>query len=215
MSIDGARGVSQLRRLGIVLGLNVLLIAALVIVGLTTRSLSVLAAAGDTLADSAAILLGIVAVTIRDRAGGHSRAPTIVALINAGALLAGTALVLIEAVRRLIHGTPEIHGLPVLVVSAIATVVLVAGALVLGRDAGREDLHMRSVLLDTVADALTSAAVAVTGSVMFLAHGLYWLDSVAAILIGLVVGAGAVALLRDVVRSLRTVPPVSMRTSRH
>jgi cobalt-zinc-cadmium efflux system protein len=125
-----------------------------------------------------------------------------VALINASALLVVTALVLIEAVRRLVDGTPEVHGLPVLIVSTIGTVVLVAGALVLGRDAGREDLHMRSVLLDTMSDALTSAAVAVTGGIIFFAHGLYWLDPAVAIVISLVVGAGALRLLRDVVRAL-------------
>jgi hypothetical protein len=32
---------------------------------------------------------------------------------------------------------------------------MVADALILGRYAGSEDLHMRSVLLDTIADALT------------------------------------------------------------
>jgi cobalt-zinc-cadmium efflux system protein len=176
----------------------------LVIVGFTTDSLGVLAAGGDYVADSTAVVLGLTAVTIRDRVGQHSRAPAIVALINGVALLAVTVLVVTEAVRRLLIGTPEIHGLPVLIVSAIGTVVMVVGALVLGRDAGHEDLHMRSVLLDTVADAMISAAVAVTGAVIFLADGLYWLDAVVAVLIGLVVGVAAVRLLRDVVRALRT-----------
>jgi cobalt-zinc-cadmium efflux system protein len=61
---------------------------------------------------------------------------------------------------------------------------------------------MRSVLLDTVSDALTSAAVAVTGGIIFFAHGLYWLDPVVAIVISLVIGAGALRLLRDVLRDL-------------
>ena len=68
---------------------------------------------------------------------------------------------------------------------------MVVGAPVLGRDSGSEDLHMRSVLLDTVADALTSAAVAATGAVIFVVQGLYWLDSVMAILVGLIIGIGA------------------------
>lgn len=196
--------LSQRRRLSILLALNAVMIVALVVVGFAARSLGVLAAGGDYAADSAAILLGIIAVTIRDRVGPQSKAPTIVALINGGALLVVTVLVIVEAVRRLLHGTPEIHGLPVLVTSGIAAVVMVAGALVLGRDAGSEDLHMRSVLLDTVADAVTSAAVAVTGAVIFVVHGLYWLDSVMAVLVGLIIGAGATRLLIDVVRSLRT-----------
>ena len=138
------------------------MIAALVTVfGLTAHSLGVLAAGGDYAADSLAILLGILAVTIRDRAGQHSTAPSIVAAINGTALLVVTLLVVLEAVRRLLHGTPQIHGLPVLVVSAVTTAAMVLGVLVLGREAGQEDLHMRSVLIDTVSDALTSAAVAV------------------------------------------------------
>ncbi len=196
--------MSQRRRLWLLLGLNVLMIAALVTVGLTAHSLGVLAAGGDYVADSLAILLGILAVTIRDRAGQHSTAPSIVAAINGTALLVVTLLVVLEAVRRLLHGTPQIHGLPVLVVSAVTTAVMVLGVLVLGREAGQEDLHMRSVLIDTVSDALTSAAVAVGGLVIFLKQGMYWLDSALAIVIGLVVGVTAVRLLRDVARALRT-----------
>jgi cobalt-zinc-cadmium efflux system protein len=127
-----------------------------------------------------------------------------VAAINGTALLVVTLLVVLEAVRRLLHGTPQIHGLPVLVVSAVTTAVMVLGVLVLGREAGQEDLHMRSVLIDTVSDALTSAAVAVGGLIIFLKQGMYWLDSALAIVIGLVVGVTAVRLLRDVARALRT-----------
>ena len=55
--------LSQRRRLGILLGLNALMIVALVIVGFSAHSLGVLAAGVDYAADSAAILLGIIAVT--------------------------------------------------------------------------------------------------------------------------------------------------------
>jgi cobalt-zinc-cadmium efflux system protein len=203
-------GLSQRRRLGILLGLNAVMIVALVGVGFATHSLGVLAAGGDYAADSAAILLGILAVTIRERVGPESKAPTVVALLNGSALLVVTVLVIVEAVRRLLHGTPEIHGLPVLITSGIAAIVMVIGALVLGREAGSEDPHMRSVLLDTVADALTSAAVAGTGAVILVVQGLYWLDSVMAVLVGLVIGAGATRLLVQVVRAFRTGSPLDL-----
>lgn len=196
--------MSQQKRLALLLGLNLLMIVGLVAVGFTAHSLGVLAAGGDYIADSAAILLGIMAVSVRDRVGEQSQATTYAALVNASALVVVTVVVIVEAVRRLSGGTPAVHGLPVLIVSAVATLVMVGGALILGRDAGSEDLHMRSVLLDTVSDALTSAAVAVTGGVIYLAHGLYWLDPAVAIVIGLVVGFGALRLLRDVARALRT-----------
>jgi cobalt-zinc-cadmium efflux system protein len=47
----------------------------LVVVGFFAHSLGVLGAGGDYVADSAAILLGIIAVTIRDRADGRSMPP--------------------------------------------------------------------------------------------------------------------------------------------
>jgi len=202
--------MSQRRRLTIVLALNLSMIVALVLVGLSAHSLGVLAAGGDYVADSTAIGLGIVAVTIRDRVGEHSKAPTAVAGINAAALLIVSVLVLAAAIRRLIHGTPDIHGLPVLVVSAVATAVMLAGVLVLGADAGREDLHMRSVLLDTGSDAVASAAVAVSGLVIYLTGRFFWLDSALSAAIAAVVGVGAARLLRDVVRSLRTGAPLDL-----
>jgi len=202
--------MSQRRRLTVVLALNLTMIVSLVLVGLSAHSLGVLAAGGDYVADSSAIGLGILAVTIRDRVGEHSKAPTAVAGINAAALLVVSVLVLAAAVRRLIQGTPDIHGLPVLVVSAVATAVMLAGVLVLGTGAGREDLHMRSVLLDTVSDAVASAAVAVSGLVIYLTGRFFWLDSALSAAIAVVVGVGAARLLRDVVRSLRTGAPLDL-----
>lgn len=196
--------VSQRRRLSIVLALNASMIAALVIVGIASRSLGVLAAGGDYVADSAAIVLGIFAVSMRERRGDRSRATTYVAGINAAALLLVSAVVLVAGVRRLVQGTPEVHGLPVLVVSAVATAVMLVGVLVLGTGAGREDLHMRSVLLDTVADAVASAAVAIGGAVIYVTGHYAWIDSALSVVIAVVIGAGALHLLRDVVQSLRT-----------
>ena len=199
--------MTQRARLSLVLALNVVMIAALVIVGLASHSLAVLAAGGDYVADSTAIVLGIAAISISKHPRGHRHATTYVALINASALLAVTVLVIAHGVQRLINRTPEIEGLPVLLVSTVATISMVAGVFILGRDAGSEDLHMRSVLLDTGADALSSGAVAVTGAVIYVVGGLYWLDSLVAVVIGLLIGYGAVKLLRDVVAALRAGAP--------
>ena len=201
--------VTQTRRLAIVLGLNLAMIVALVIVGLAAHSLGVLAAGGDYVADSAAIALGLLAVRLRAR-DGESKAPTYVAGVNGAALLGVSAFVLVAGVRRLVDGTPEVHGLPVLVVSAVATAVMIVGVFVLGTGAGSEDLHMRSVLLDTVSDAVASAAVAIGGGVIYVTGQYYWVDSALSVVISLVVAAGAVHLLRDVVISLRTGSPLDL-----
>lgn len=192
---------SQRRRLSLLLALNVVLIAGLVVVGLVAHSVSVLASGADFLADSLAILLGLVAVHLRDR-HGNTQAPTYVALANAVLLLIVTVGVVAESVRRLLLGAPEVAGVPTLVVALISAVAMGVGALILGRTAGDEDLHMRSVLLDTLTDGLASAAVAVVGVVIAITHGLYWLDPAAAILIGCLTAVGAVKLLLDVIRAL-------------
>lgn len=170
-----------------------------------------LASGGDYVADSFAIGLGIAAIRVSKHPHGHPKATTYVALINASMLLAVTVYVIIEAIRRLTTTVPQVAGLPVLIVSGIATIVMTTGALILGRDAGSEDLHMRSVLLDTLSDALASAAVATTGLLIYLNNGLSLLDPAVAILIGIVVGYGAVKLLRDVITDLRKRPDVVSR----
>jgi Co/Zn/Cd efflux system component len=73
-------GVSQSQRLALVFGLNVALVAALVIVGVTAHSLGVLAAGVDYLADAAAIAVSLFAIRLVARSqrldrGGCDQAP--------------------------------------------------------------------------------------------------------------------------------------------
>lgn len=201
--------MTQQRRLSYVLAINVTMITGLVLVGLFSHSISVLAAGGDFVADSMAIALGIMAIHLRDKRG-KALAPTYVALVNGLLLLGVTIYVFFEAIGRLLHGNPEVHGLPVLIIAAISTLSMLASAYILGRGAGNEDLHMRSVLLDTISDGLSAAAVAVTGGVIYFAKGLYWLDSAVAILVGFVIAFGAIKLSKDVFKSLRSKRPVDL-----
>ncbi|MCX6533168.1 MAG: cation diffusion facilitator family transporter [Actinobacteria bacterium] len=196
--------MTQQKRLILVLGLNVAMIAGLLIVGLASRSLGVLAAGGEYIADSAAILLGIMAIQIAKHPHGHPKGTIYVALVNGVVLLIVTGFVIVGGVRRLMMHTPDFHGLSVLIVSVIAMASMLVAAFILGKDAGKEDLHMRSVLLDTIADAMAAAGVAISGAVIYFTGRLYWLDSAVAVLIGLVIGFGAVKLLRDVAMALRT-----------
>lgn len=202
--------MTQQKRLSFVLGLNLVMIVGLVVVGLTSHSLGVLAAGGDFAADSTAILLGIIAIQIAKHPHGHPKATTYVALINALVLLIVTIVVIVEGIHRLTTETPHIEGLSVLIVSVVATIFMVIGAFILGKDAGKEDLHMRSVLLDTVSDGVAAAAVAVSGGIIYFTGKFHWLDSALAILIGLVIGFGAIKLLRDVIVALRAKTPISV-----
>lgn len=205
-SNPGTARLSQSRRLAIVLVVNLTLITGLVVVGITARSVGVLAAAGDTLADSIALGLGLIAVGLRDRDPSHPRANrpiAIVALINATILLAVTVGVTAEAILRLREGSPAVLGLPMAVVSLITLAAMIAGAFVLGLSAHREDIHMKSVLIDTVADAAAAAGVLVAGAIIWLTGGQYWLDPVIALVIAAVVGFAGIRLAIQAVAALR------------
>ncbi|GAA2502277.1 hypothetical protein GCM10009858_45490 [Terrabacter carboxydivorans] len=146
--------------------------------------------------------MGLLAIYLRDH-HRNERATTWVALVNALWLLALSVGVAISAASRLISGSPEVHGLPVLVTSAIAALVMLFAALILGADAGREDLHMRSILLDTIADGAAAAVVAAVGAVLAVVNRWFWLDAAAALLVSALIAFAAVRLLRDVIRALR------------
>jgi len=93
---------------------------------------------------------------------------------------------------------------PVVIVSVISALVMLAGAAILGFGAGSEDLHMRSVLLDTLSDGAAAAAVAVAGAVIAVTQRFYWLDPTLAAIIAVVIAVAALNLLTDGIRELRT-----------
>jgi cobalt-zinc-cadmium efflux system protein len=207
--------LSRPKRLAVVLGLNLALVVGLITVGSSAHSLGVFAEGIDCLADAAAIGVSLAAIWMSGRPPNRngqnrhrSRATTIAALVNAGWLLILSVLVIAGAIDRLVIGSRDVRGLPVLIASAIAALTMLCGALILGGDvADAEDdgvaLNVRAVLLDTVADTATATGVAITGGVILGTHGLYWLDPTVALAIATVIAFHAVRLLRSVVERLR------------
>jgi cobalt-zinc-cadmium efflux system protein len=205
------RAVPRTRRLAVVLLLNLGLVTALVITGLAAHSLAVLAAGADYLADAAAIGVSLLAIWLAARPRGYPKATNVAALINAGWLLLLNVAIAIAAIWHLVAGAHRVEGLPVLVVSAIAAAVMLAGALVLGGDAddedGTEDLNVKAVLLDTAADAAAAAGVAASGAVILSTGGWYWLDPATALVIAVIVGYHALKLTRKITVALRSPGP--------
>ena len=199
--------MSRTQRLTVVLLLNLSLVAALVVVGLAAHSLAVFAAGADYLADAAAVGVSLLAIWLADRPRGSPNATKIAGLINAGWLLILNTGIAIAAIQHLAAGAHRVEGLPVLIVSAIAAVVMLAGALVLGGDAddddGEEDLNVKAVLLDTAADA-AAVGVAVSGAIILGAGGWYWLDPATALVIAVIVGYHALKLVRKITAALRS-----------
>jgi cation diffusion facilitator family transporter len=203
--------------LTVVLILNLVLVAGLVAVGIDAHSLAVLAEGSDYLLDAAGVGVALLAIHLsarpptRTRPEGYPNATSIAALVNGGWLLILELLVASAAINRLITHTPQVHGLPVLVVSGIAALVMVIGALILRGDAeddedetGERDLSVAAVLLDTIADAAAAAGVAATGAIILATGGWYWLDPAVALAIAVIVAYHAFALIRKVLGRLRS-----------
>jgi cobalt-zinc-cadmium efflux system protein len=198
--------MSRTRRLQVVLALNLALVAALVVVGVTAHSLAVLAEGGDYLLDAAGVVIALLAIRLTTRRSSHDgqrpAATRVAALINGGWLLLLELLVASAALDRLVGHVPEVDGLPVLIVSGIAAVAMACGAVVLRRDGDGDDderdLSVAAVLLDTAADAAAAAGVAVAGAVILVTRGWYWLDPAVALVIAVVVAYHAAALIGKV-----------------
>ncbi|HET9153951.1 MAG TPA: cation diffusion facilitator family transporter [Solirubrobacterales bacterium] len=187
-------------RLSLVLAINLSMVAGLVLVGLVAHSLGVLSSAADYVGDAAGVGLSLVALRMSRHKRGHPRATSFAALGNASLLFLITLVVAAEAIDRLLNGSPEIHGLPVLVISVIAAGAMILCARILG-SIDSNDFNMRSVMLDTVADAAAAIGVAISGAIILAAHGVYWLDAAVALAIAVVVGYHAVRLIREVLRA--------------
>jgi cobalt-zinc-cadmium efflux system protein len=211
--------VTRTTRLAVVLLLNLALVAGLVVAGLGAHSVGVLAAGADYLADAAAIGVSLLAIGLARRAPtlrrptGHPRATAYAALINVTALLAVMAVVAAGAAGRLVSGAGHVRGLPVLIASGAAALVMLGAGLILrGDDEAPGDTagdraNMRAVLLDTLADSAAAAGVAVTGAIILADPGLSWLDPAVALVISAVVGYQALRLGRQVIITLWHEPP--------
>ena len=206
--------MSRTQRLVLVLVLNLALVVGLVAVGVTAHSIAVLAEGGDYLLDAAGVAVALLAIWLagrpatRTRPGGYPNATNVAALINAGWLLVLEVLVAVAALDRLVTHRVPVDGLPVLVMSGVAAVAMLAGALVLRADeddeeGGGRDLSVSAVLLDTVADAAAAAGVAVVGAIILATDGWYWLDPAVALTIAVIVAYHALALIRKVLTRLR------------
>ena len=164
-----ARREGNRRRMLVAAAINAALIVAGVIGGILTGSLALLADAGHVLSDLGAIGLALVAAALAARSGGprrtfgYQRTEVIAALVNGVTLVAIAVLIVVAALDRL-GDPPEVEGAGVLVLGVVGLAGNAAATWVLARGQ-REDLNLEAVLRHSVADALGSLGVIVSGVV--------------------------------------------------
>lgn len=168
--------------------------------GFATGSLALLADAGHVLVDSGALLMALGAVWIAQRPHslrwtyGFHRVEVFVATINGLPLLGLAAVIAWHAVRRIGGEAPEVEGSGLLLIAAVGFLANLLALYVL-RDPG-VSVNVRAARLHVLSDLGGSAAAVVAGLVVTLS-GWTRIDPLLSLAIVVLVGFGAIRLLRE------------------
>jgi cobalt-zinc-cadmium efflux system protein len=203
-------GMRHRSRLVAVLAITVGTLLAEVVGGLLSGSLALMADAAHLLTDAIGVTVALLAVTVANRPAparrsyGNFRAEIFGALVNGVLLLVVSAVVVVEAVRRLLHPGAVDAG-PVIVLGVVALVAN-AVSLRLLHEGQSESLNVRGAYLEVLGDLLGSAAVVAAGLVVA-TTGWVRADAVASLLIAALIVPRAVVLLREAVHVLAEGAP--------
>ena len=210
---DDLRRLGDRRALRGALALVAVFAVVEVVVGYTAGSLALLADAGHTLGDAAALGLALFAAWLGSRPAspertfGYRRAEILAALANGVALVAIAIWIVVEAFQRF-RDPVEPSGGWVLAVGAVGLVLNLAAASLLHRR-GSESLNVQGALRHVLADALGSIGVIAAGAIVLLT-GWSYADPLVAVAIALLVLASSWTLLRDSVAILLEATPRSL-----
>ena len=201
------------RRLGVALGLIVAFMAAEVVAGVLAHSLALFSDAAHMLTDAAALALALVAARLATRPPGGGltfglrRIEILSALVNATMLLVLGALVVYEAIRRLMHPA-HVHGAVVLAVAVAGIGVNLLATWQLAR-ANRESLNIRASYQHVLTDLYAFIATGVAAGVI-LTTGFLRADALASLVVAGLMLHASVHLLRAAVRVLLEAAPEGM-----
>jgi len=201
------------RWLAVALAINVAFMVVEVVAGLLADSLALLSDAAHMLTDVAAIGLALLAVSLARRPPsgpftfGLKRAEILSAQVNGAALLILAAVIAWEALGRL--GSPPDVDAPFLVAVGLAGAVANGAAAWALARAGRSSLNVEGAYLHNFADLFSSLAAAGAGLAIVLT-GFDRADSIAALLVALLMVRGGVGLLIESGRVLLEAVPRGM-----
>jgi cobalt-zinc-cadmium efflux system protein len=178
--------------------------------GLSFNSLALLSDAAHMLADVGAIALALFAASLARRPAtprrtyGYLRAEVLAALANATTLIAASLWIVYQAVGRFI--APQVvqgNGVAVVATLGIAANLVTAGLLM---RADRTNLNVRATLIHSLIDAMSCAAVLVSG-VIIAATGIHQIDSVASLLIAAMAISGTWGVFKSAMNLLLDAAP--------
>jgi len=201
------------RRLVIALALIVAFMAGEVVAGILAQSLALLSDAAHMLTDAAAIGLSLVALALAARpAGGNltfglRRAEILSAQANGAALLVLAALIVYEAIHRLV--TPlAVGGWTVLIVALVGIAVNVVATWQLAQ-ANRANMAVEGSFQHIVTDLYAFIGTALAG-VIIIVTGFNRADPIASLVVAALMLRAAYVLLKGSGRVLLEMTPEGM-----
>jgi cobalt-zinc-cadmium efflux system protein len=198
------------RRLLAVLSITVAVVLVQVVGAALSGSLALLADAGHMLSDAAGVFIALLAAWIAARPAsdlrtyGYQRAEVLAALANALVLVVISVVIFTEAIRR-IGAAPEVQTDIMLFAAVLGAAANLVSLLIL-RGAQKESLNVRGAYLEVLGDLLGSFAV-IAAAVVIMLTGYFAADTIASVIISLMILPRAWHLLRDVVDVLLEAAP--------
>lgn len=189
---------------------NVALTAVQIVAGMVSGSLALIADGVHNLSDAASLVIAFVARKIARRprdevmSFGYGRAEMVAALINFVTLIVLSIWLAVEGMGRLID-PPAVEGWTVVIVAGVALVIDLVTAGLTWRLA-KHSLNIRAAFLHNLADALTSLAVIVGGTLILL-FGWQLVDPIITIGISAYILRHALRDIRPVIRILMNGAP--------
>ncbi|MCI1856958.1 MAG: cation diffusion facilitator family transporter [Sporolactobacillus sp.] len=160
--------------------------------GLFSHSLALLSDAGHMLSDSISLGLSLIATIVGahvtangQKTFGYRRFEILAALFNGVLLLSVSALIVIEAVSRLIKPI-HVASTEMMIIAVIGLLVNVVVAWVLSRGESKENLNVKSAFLHVIGDMLGSLG-AIAAAVLIGWFGWLIADPIASILVSLII----------------------------
>jgi cation diffusion facilitator family transporter len=187
---------------------NSLLIILKVVAGTITGSVAILAEAMHSSVDLIASIVAFFSVrkaeepADEDHRYGHEKVENLGAWIEGMLILVGSAVIAIEAIRRLAQDAPvDTLGLGIAVIAVSIVVNLVVAAFLRARAAATESAALAADAAHLATDAFTSGGVLIA-LVLVQITGERWIDGVVALLVAAFIVSAGIGILSRASRVL-------------
>lgn len=171
-----------------------------VVGGILSNSLALLGDAGHMLVDALALSLSLIALRLAlrpataKRTFGLHRAEIMAALTNGVILVLVAAFIFFEAIQRF-RNPPEVRTTIMLIVAVLGLVANLIAIRLLHRSR-HSNLNVRAAFLHVFGDTISSVGV-IAGGIIIMFTGWTIVDTIIAIVIGVIILWGAVNLVRE------------------